>query len=78
MRLLPDANDSQSRARVRRTLAVTVILLVALSFLLTLLHPQPGPDADLLAFVRGLLVGIALALSVGTLMVCARRPRNSS
>jgi hypothetical protein len=72
---LMDIEDNQSRTRTRRRLAAMVILLVSVSFLIGWLHPQAGADADFFDFLRGLTVGVALALSFFTLALCRRGVR---
>lgn len=78
MCLLADDNDSHSRARVRRGLAATAILLLVMSLVIGFLHPQPGPDANLFDFLRGLTLGIGLIFSITAFTLCARRPRSQS
>lgn len=73
MCLLAYDNDSQSRSTARRRLAGLGILPIAVS-LIGLLYPR---TSDLSDFLRGLMIGIGLALSIAAFTMCARRPRNS-
>lgn len=70
-------DDSQSRAGVRRGLAAMGILLIAVSLAIGFLHPQPGADASLFDFLRGLTVGIGLVFSITAFVMCLRRPRHN-
>lgn len=68
MCLFADDKDAAPTPRVRRFLAVMVILLATASAELTLFLPRHISD-----FLRGLPVGIALGISLSTLVICARR-----
>jgi hypothetical protein len=78
MCLLAYDDDTQSRAIRRRSLAAMAILLITMSLVIGFLHPQPGPDADMFDFLRGLMVGIGMVFSITAFTMCVRRPQNNS
>jgi len=67
------AGKREISKRVRMLLACGCACLAAGCGLLALGHAQPGLEGDLLDAARGLLLGIAVALNFGALLVSRRR-----
>ena len=77
MCLLENENGNRSMVRRRWTLVEMAILLVTVSAAGQVLHLRPGRGADMIDFARGLVLGIAVGVSLFTLVLCSRRPRNN-